>query len=52
MMVTTFQLCKAAIIIVIIAVVAEFAIITYQQSIINHKLYEFIDQYDPERLTT
>lgn len=51
-MVTTFQLCKAAIIIVVFAAVAEFAIITYQQSVINHKLYEFIDQYDPNKLTT
>ena len=51
MMVTTSQLCKAAIIIVIIASVAEFAIVTYKQSIINHKLYEFIEQYDPSRLT-
>ena len=51
-MVTTFQLCKAAIIIVMIVAVAEFAIVTYRQSVINHKLYEFIDQYDPNKLTT
>ena len=35
-----------------IAVVAEFAIITYQQSVIDHKLYEFVEQYDPNKLTT
>ena len=52
MMVTTSQLCKVAIIIVMIAVVAEFAIITYQQSVIDHKLYEFVEQYDPNKLTT
>lgn len=51
-MVTTFQLCKVAIIIAVIAAVTEFAIITYKQSVTNHKLYEFIDQYDPDKLTT
>ena len=51
-MVTTFQLCKVAIVIAVIAAITEFAIITYKQSVINHKLYEFIEQYDPSRLTT
>ena len=52
MMVTTFQLCKVVIIIAVITAIAEFAIITYKQSVINHKLYKFIEQYDPNRLTT